>query len=300
MIDLKKLQTESNNLNTKNIDNLDTIDILKLINEEDKIVPQKVESALPQIEALVDELSISMKKGGRLIYTGAGTSGRIGLLDSVECPPTYGVDPSLVICLMAGGDSAFAYAKEGAEDDKDQAILDLKKIKPTKNDFLVGIAASGRTPYVLSMVEYAKEIGMKTGCIVNTLNSPLASLVDFPIEVETGAEVISGSTRMKAGTAQKLVCNMISTAVMIKLGHVYQNYMIDLRATNEKLLARQLSIISNICEIEKEEAKELLNKHQTVKKALLAYFTKIEDNDILEEMLQKNENNLRKAIENND
>lgn len=300
MIDLKKLQTESNNLNTKNIDNLDTIDILKLINEEDKIVPKKVESALPQIEALVDELSISMKNGGRLIYTGAGTSGRIGLLDSVECPPTYGVDPSLVICLMAGGDSAFAYAKEGAEDDKEQAILDLKKIKPTKNDFLVGIAASGRTPYVLSMVEYAKEIGMKTGCIVNTLNSPLASLVDFPIEVETGAEVISGSTRMKAGTAQKLVCNMISTAVMIKLGHVYQNYMIDLRATNEKLLARQLSIISNICEIEKEEAKELLNKHQTVKKALLAYFTKIEDNDILEEMLQKNENNLRKAIENND
>lgn len=300
MIDLKKLQTESNNLNTKNIDNLDTIDILKLINEEDKNVPKKVESALPQIEALVDELSISMKKGGRLIYTGAGTSGRIGLLDSVECPPTYGVDPSLVICLMAGGDSAFAYAKEGAEDDKEQAILDLKKIKPTKNDFLVGIAASGRTPYVLSMVEYAKEIGMKTGCIVNTLNSPLASLVDFPIEVETGAEVISGSTRMKAGTAQKLVCNMISTAVMIKLGHVYQNYMIDLRATNEKLLARQLSIISNICEIEKEEAKELLNKHQTVKKALLAYFTKIEDNEILEEMLQKNENNLRKAIENND
>lgn len=300
MIDLKKLQTESNNLNTKNIDNLDTIDILKLINEEDKIVPKKVESALPQIEALVDELTISMKKGGRLIYTGAGTSGRIGLLDSVECPPTYGVDPSLVICLMAGGDSAFAYAKEGAEDDKEQAILDLKKIKPTKNDFLVGIAASGRTPYVLSMVEYAKEIGMKTGCIVNTLNSPLASLVDFPIEVETGAEVISGSTRMKAGTAQKLVCNMISTAVMIKLGHVYQNYMIDLRATNEKLLARQLSIISNICEIEKEEAKELLNKHQTVKKALLAYFTKIEDNEILEEILQKNENNLRKAIENND
>ena len=300
MIDLKKLQTESNNLNTKNIDNLDTIDILKLINEEDKIVPKKVESALPQIEALVDELSISMKNGGRLIYTGAGTSGRIGLLDSVECPPTYGVDPSLVICLMAGGDSAFAYAKEGAEDDKEQAILDLKKIKPTKNDFLVGIAASGRTPYVLSMVEYAKKIGMKTGYIVNTLNSPLASLVDFPIEVETGAEVISGSTRMKAGTAQKLVCNMISTAVMIKLGHVYQNYMIDLRATNEKLLARQLSIISNICEIEKEEAKELLNKHQTVKKALLAYFTKIEDNDILEEMLQKNENNLRKAIENND
>lgn len=300
MIDLKKLQTESNNLNTKNIDNLDTIDILKLINEEDKIVPKKVESALSQIEALVDELTISMKKGGRLIYTGAGTSGRIGLLDSVECPPTYGVDPSLVICLMAGGDSAFAYAKEGAEDDKEQAILDLKKIKPTKNDFLVGIAASGRTPYVLSMVEYAKKIGMKTGCIVNTLNSPLASLVDFPIEVETGAEVISGSTRMKAGTAQKLVCNMISTAVMIKLGHVYQNYMIDLRATNEKLLARQLSIISNICEIEKEEAKELLNKHQTVKKALLAYFTKIEDNDILEEVLQKNENNLRKAIENND
>lgn len=300
MIDLKKLQTESNNLNTKNIDNLDTIDILKLINEEDKIVPQKVESALPQIEALVDELTISMKKGGRLIYTGAGTSGRIGLLDSVECPPTYGVDPSLVICLMAGGDSAFAYAKEGAEDDKEQAILDLKKIKPTKNDFLVGIAASGRTPYVLSMVEYAEKIGMKTGCIVNTLNSPLASLVDFPIEVETGAEVISGSTRMKAGTAQKLVCNMISTAVMIKLGHVYQNYMIDLRATNEKLHARQLSIISNICEIEKEEAKELLNKHQTVKKALLAYFTKIEDNEILEEMLQKSENNLRKAIENND
>ncbi len=300
MIDLKKLQTEGNNQLSKDIDSLPTFDILSIINFEDQTVAFSVKEALHQIEQLVDNLAIAMKNGGRLIYCGAGTSGRIGLLDSVECPPTYGVDPSSVICLMAGGDSAFAYAKEGAEDDEEQAIKDLLSINPTPHDFLIGIAASGRTPYVLSMLKKAKALGMKTGCIVNTKSSPISQIVDFPIEVVTNAEVISGSTRMKAGTAQKLVCNMISTAVMIKLGHVYQNYMIDLKATNQKLITRQLSIISAICEITLDEAKELLDKHQTVKKAILAFMLKIEDNDLLDELLNKNENNLRKAIENND
>ena len=249
MIDLKKLQTEGNNQLTKEIDHLSTIEILNLINKEDQTVAIAVYNALPQIKKLVDALTISMKKGGRLIYTGAGTSGRIGLLDSVECPPTYGVSSNDVICLMAGGNSAFAYALEGAEDDEEQGIKDLMNIHPTENDFLVGIAASGRTPYVLSMLKKAKELGLKTGCIVNTKDSIISQAVDYKIEAVTGAEVISGSTRMKAGTAQKLICNMISTTVMIKLGHVYQNYMIDLRATNIKLVARQLSIIASICDI---------------------------------------------------
>ena len=302
MLNLNQLQTEKNNDLTKEIDRLSTIDCLTLINDEDQKVALKVQEKKEQIASLIDSLYQEMMQGGRLIYAGAGTSGRIALLDAVECPPTYGVDASLVTCLMAGGDSAFAYAKEGAEDDEAQAVLDLESLKPTKHDFLIALAASGRTPYALAMVKKAHELGMKTGCIVNTLNSKLASSVDYPIEIETGAEVISGSTRMKAGTAQKLVCNMISTMVMIKLGHVFENYMIDLRATNVKLIARQLSIIENICQIDESEAQALLTKHQTVKKAILAHFTKIEDNDELDTLLAKNNNNLRKAIEekNND
>ena len=302
MLNLNNLQTEKNNELTKAIDQLSTIDCLTLINNEDQKVALKVSEKKEQIATLIDALYQAMLNGGRLIYAGAGTSGRIGLLDSVECPPTYGVDATLVTCLMAGGDSAFAYAKEGAEDDEAQAVIDLDILKPNQNDFLIAIAASGRTPYCTSMAKHAKEMGMKVGCIVNSINSPLAKIADYPIEIETGAEVISGSTRMKAGTAQKLVCNMISTTVMIKLGHVFENYMIDLKATNVKLVARQLSILANICGISLDDAKILLAKHQTVKKAILAYFTKIDDNQELEKLLIKNNNNLRKAIEdkNND
>lgn len=297
MDNIKKLTTEGNNNLTTNIDSMESIDILRLINQEDQKVADCIKDAIPAISKLVDELALRMEQGGRLIYCGAGTSGRIGLLDAVECPPTYGVDPSKVVCLMAGGPSAFSYAKEGAEDDSIQAVKDLDSLKPNKYDTLVGIAASGRTPYVIGMINHAKELNMLTACIVNSKDSALSKIVDIKIEAITGSEVISGSTRMKAGTAQKLICNMISTAVMIKLGHVYKNYMIDLKATNEKLVARQLNIITSICDIDEEEAKKSLLKYQTVKKVILHYLTKIDDVNKLDELLDQNHQSISKVME---
>jgi len=296
-MDVVKLSTEQKNKQTENIDTLDTIDVLKLINDNDIEVPFMVKEALPDIARLVDALYPSMEDGGRLIYCGAGTSGRIGLLDAVECPPTYGVESNKVICLMAGGESAFSYAKEGAEDDRDQAIKDFLSINPTNKDFLVGLAASGRTPYVVSMIEYAKSIGVKTGCIVNAKDSELSKIVDYKIEAITNSEVIAGSTRMKAGTAQKLICNMISTTVMIKLGHVYKNYMIDLRATNEKLVARQLNIITSVCDISIDDAKDELKEYGSVKLVILHNLTKINDKEELERLLNNNHNSISKVLE---
>ena len=253
-VDVKKITTEGINQKSMQIDKLTTIDALSLINEEDKLVPIAVESAIPQIAKLVDAITPKMEKGGRLIYLGAGTSGRIGLLDASECPPTYGVSGSTIQGLLAGGIEAFKMAVEGAEDSMELAVSDLKAINLTSGDSVVGIAASGRTPYVIGGIEYAKSIGALTGCIVNAKESRLASIVDYPIEAITGSEVISGSTRMKSGTAQKLICNMLSTTIMVKLGHTYGNLMVDLIASNEKLVARQINIIMQATSASKEEA----------------------------------------------
>ena len=295
-IDIKKISTESRLENSYNIDQMETIDILKTINNEDKTVPVSVESAIQQIVPLVDKIVSAIENGGRLIYMGAGTSGRIGLLDAVECPPTYGVSDETIMCLLAGGKNAFSKAVEGAEDSKELAILDLKEANLTKNDVVVGIAASGRTPYVIGGIEYAKSVGCITGCIVNAKASVLASIVDYPVEAVTGSEVISGSTRMKSGTAQKLVCNMISTSVMVKLGHVYHNLMIDVQATNEKLVARQLGIIQEAIGCSKEEASLMLKKYKTVKKAIFAYITNIDEEEKVEEILKGYKYNLPKAL----
>ena len=295
-IDIKKISTESRLENSYNIDQMETIDILKTINNEDKTVPVSVEQAIQQIVPLVDKIVSAIENGGRLIYMGAGTSGRIGLLDAVECPPTYGVSDETIMCLLAGGKNAFSKAVEGAEDSKELAVQDLKEANLTKNDVVVGIAASGRTPYVIGGIEYAKSIGCITGCIVNAKASVLASIVDYPVEAVTGSEVISGSTRMKSGTAQKLVCNMISTSVMVKLGHVYHNLMIDVQATNEKLVARQLGIIQEAIGCSKEEASLMLKKYKTVKKAIFAYITNIDEEEKVEEILKGYKYNLPKAL----
>jgi N-acetylmuramic acid 6-phosphate etherase len=295
-INIKNITTEGRNELTRSIDTLNSREIVELINNEDKTVALSVERALDQIAKLVDAIVEKLSLGGRLIYMGAGTSGRIGLLDAVECPPTYGVSDEQVMCLLAGGRDAFSKAVEGAEDSKELAIEDLDFAKLTEKDVVVGIAASGRTPYVISGIEYAKSKGCVTGCIVNAKNSVMASLVDFPVEAVTGSEVISGSTRMKSGTAQKLICNMISTATMVRLGHVYKNLMIDLKATNEKLVARQLGIISEVCECDTEKANELLNKYGTVKKAIFAHISNIECPNQVEEILARNNYHIQNAL----
>ncbi|MCI6508039.1 MAG: N-acetylmuramic acid 6-phosphate etherase [Bacilli bacterium] len=295
-VDVKKISTESRNQNTLDIDVVSTEEMLRKINNEDKTVPYAVEKAIPQITKVVDATYNTILNGGRLIYMGAGTSGRLGVLDAVECPPTYGVSHDLVIGLMAGGVEATSFAKEGAEDRKDFAVEDLKSINLTNKDIVIGIAASGRTPYVLGGIEYAKSVGALTSCITTSSGSVLAQMVDLPIEAVTGAEVINGSTRMKSGTAQKLICNMISTGVFIKMGKVYENMMIDLQATNEKLVARALNIIMELTGYTKEEANEKLSEYKTVKKVLINHFTGCTSNQQIDEALEKVQGNIRKAI----
>lgn len=295
-LNLKKISTEQRNINTIDIDLVSTKEILTKINNEDKMVAYAVEEAIGQVTALVDTIVEAFYNDGRLIYMGAGTSGRIGILDAVECRPTFSVSDEMVQCLMAGGENAFVKAVEGAEDSKTLGIEDLKNIGLNKNDVVVGIAASGRTPYVVSAIEYAKSVGCKTGCIVTVKNSVLASIVDYPIEAEVGQEVITGSTRMKSGTAQKMICNMISTASMIKMGKVYENYMIDVQATNEKLVARSEGILQQASGVTKEEAKALLEKFGSVKKALISVLTGISDKEKIEKALDKTKGHIRNAI----
>ena len=295
-VDVKKISTEGRNQNTMDIDLLSTTEMLIKINNEDKTVAYAVELAIPQISLTVDAAVECLENGGRIIYIGAGTSGRLGVLDAVECPPTYGVSPDLVVGLMAGGMKATSFAVEGAEDRKDFAVDDLKNINLTNKDIVIGIAASGRTPYVIGGIEYAKLVGAKTSCITTSSGSVLAGMVDYPIEAVTGAEVINGSTRMKSGTAQKLICNMISTSCFIKMGKVYENMMIDLQATNEKLVARSLGIISELTGYTKEEAIEKLNEYGTVKKVLISHFTGCTDKDKINKVLDNNIGNIRKAI----
>ncbi len=295
-VDLKKISTESRNPNTLDIDVVPTIEILKKINNEDKLVAYAVEKALPQICNVVDKVYEAFLKGGRLIYMGAGTSGRIGILDAVECPPTYGVDYNMVMCLMAGGEKAFIKAVEGAEDSKEQGKLDLVNANLTSNDVVIGIAASGRTPYVIGGLNYANEVKAVTACITTSADSIIEGIVQYPIVSVTGPEPITGSTRMKSGTAQKMICNMISTASMVKMGKVYENLMIDVKATNEKLVSRSLSIICTILDCDVDEAKVLLSKYQTVKKVIFSSFTGEEDLNVIDEYLNSEHGNIRKAI----
>ena len=298
-INIKQITTESRNQNTMDIDRLSTIEILKKINTEDKKVPLAVEKALPQIKLLVDRIVEAFENNGRLIYIGAGTSGRIGVLDASECPPTFGVDQNMVIGLIAGGKQALVKAVEKAEDSKELSVEDLKSINLSKQDVVVGIAASGRTPYVIGGIEYAKNVGASCGCITTSKESILAKMVDFPVEVITGAEAITGSTRMKSGPAQKLVCNMLSTASMIKLGKVYQNLMVDLKATNEKLVARSIAIICETTDYSKEEATQLFNEYHDVKAVILSYLLDTKDKKKIAMLLKKYNRNINKILKEN-
>lgn len=295
-INLKKIGTEQRNPNTMDIDVVSTEEILEKINNEDKTVAYAVEKEIPNITKLVDKVVESFYKDGRLIYIGAGTSGRIGILDAVECRPTFGVSDEMVQTLMAGGERAFISAVEGAEDSRELAIEDLKRIKLTKDDVVIGIAASGRTPYVLGGIEYAKEVGAVTGCITTSANSPLEAAVDYPIAAITGSEALTGSTRMKSGTAQKMICNMISTASMIKMGKVYSNLMIDVQPTNEKLVSRARSIVMQITDVTEEVAGEKIAKFGGVKPALLAILGNIDDVEEVKNLLDKTKGHLRNAL----
>ena len=259
-MDLSKLDTERRNPNTYNIDKLDTLSMLKIINEEDKKVAHAVEVELTNIAKAVDLITSKLKAGGRLLYIGAGTSGRLGVLDASECPPTFGVSPHMVQGLVAGGAKALISSIEGAEDNKSRAISDLKERSFTVNDVLVGIAASGRTPYVVSALEYANSINAATIAISCVEDSMIASIATIAITPITGAEVITGSTRLKAGTATKLVPNMLTTAVMIKLGKVYSNLMVDVQATNDKLKARALRIVMEATGCDEATAIKALSK----------------------------------------
>lgn len=243
-------------------------ELLTSINREDSGVPLAVGRVIPNIQALIEAIGEKMKSGGRLFYIGAGTSGRLGILDASEIPPTYGVPQGRVIGLIAGGDMAIREAVENAEDDAAQAWVDLQKHAIDTNDVLVGIAASGRTPYVIGGVKAARKHGIVTGCITCNAGSELGSNVDFPIEVVVGPEFVTGSTRMKAGTAQKLVLNMISTAAMIQLGRVKGNKMIDMQLTNHKLVNRGVKMIMDELHVSEEEASNLLARFGNVRKAI--------------------------------
>ncbi|MFK7901119.1 MAG: N-acetylmuramic acid 6-phosphate etherase [Cyclobacteriaceae bacterium] len=262
--------TESASL-YNDLEKMSTQQLLTHINEEDHKVPQAIQKVLPQIEALVEAILPNMQLGGRLFYIGAGTSGRLGIVDASECPPTFGVDHNTVVGIIAGGDTAIRKAVENAEDDDQQAWVDLQNQQITALDSVVGIAASGRTPYVIGGVTSAKDNGSVTGCIVCNDNSVLAKAVAFPVEVVVGPEFVTGSTRMKAGTAQKLVLNMLSTALMIRLGKVKGNKMVDMQLSNEKLVQRGVGYIVEALNIPEGEAKRLLLTHGSVRKAIESY-----------------------------
>ena len=275
-MDTSKLTTEQSS-KYNDLEKMGTLKLLTSINKEDQSVPLAVERAIPNIHALVDIIVSKMEKGGRLFYIGAGTSGRLGVLDASECPPTFGVSDDWVIGLIAGGDGALRKAVENAEDDTHLAWQDLQKYAINKKDVLIGIAASGTTPYVIGGVKEAKQHGIVTGCITCNENSPLSLEVDHPIELIVGPEFVTGSTRMKAGTAQKLALNMISTAIMIKLGRVLDNKMVDMQLSNKKLTNRGVKMIMDELKIDRESARKLLLKHKNVRKIFDVYKTNSND-----------------------
>ncbi|WP_210608301.1 N-acetylmuramic acid 6-phosphate etherase [Priestia flexa] len=257
---LENLTTEARNEKTMNLDEMSIVEFLTTMNKEDEKVAKAVNDEIPSIAKAVEAIIEVKKQGGRLIYIGAGTSGRIGLLDAVECPPTFGTNPEEVLGLMAGGEKAFIKAVEGAEDSKDLGKEDLQNIDLTNGDIVVGIAASGRTPYVIGALEYARSIGAPTVAVSCNKGSDIGRIADISIEVVAGPEVLTGSTRLKAGTAQKLICNMLSTASMVGVGKVYGNLMVDVQLTNEKLVERAKRIVMEATSCTYETAEEYLEK----------------------------------------
>ena len=264
-------KTTESDSNYDGLDKMSTADLLTNINREDKTVALSVADQIPQIEQLINAIVPKMKTGGRLFYLGAGTSGRLGVIDASECPPTFGVDHGLVIGIMAGGDKAMRKAVEFAEDNIDLGWEDLQSHNINDNDVVIGIAASGTTPYVIGALKKCQLENITTGCIVCNANAPVSQVADFPIEVVVGSEFVTGSTRMKSGTAQKLVLNMISTSLMIKLGKIKGNKMVDMHLSNNKLLDRGAKMLMNEISVDYETANNLLNQFGSVRNALDNY-----------------------------
>lgn len=293
---LAKMFTEQRNPNSMNIDRLSAQDIVRVINNEDKQVPVAVEKCLSQIAEAVEKIVDAFQQGGRLVYVGAGTSGRLGVLDASECPPTYGVSPEMVVGLIAGGERALRHSIEGAEDNAEQGKADLQAVNFSEKDVLVGIAASGRTPYVLGALDYANELGATTVSIASNPNSAMAKVVDIAIETVVGAEVLTGSSRMKSGTAQKLVLNMLTTASMILLGKCYENLMVDVQASNEKLRARAIKIVMEATECEREVAENTLKIAENNAKLAIMMILSGFDKEPAERILAEHHGRLRDAV----
>ena len=293
---LSTLITEQRNPNSMHVDSLSALEIVQLMNEEDKQVPLAIEKCLPQIAQAVECIVAAFQQGGRLVYIGAGTSGRLGVLDASECPPTFGVLPEMVKGIIAGGERALRHPIEGAEDSKEQAVIDLQTIQFSSKDVLVGIAASGRTPYVIGALEYAKSLGSVTVSIASNPNSAMANIVDIAIDTVVGPEVLTGSSRLKSGTAQKLVLNMLTTASMILMGKCYQNLMVDVQASNEKLKARAIRIVTQATDCDKALAEETLKQaDQNAKLAIMMILSGL-DRAQAEALLEKHQGKLQHAL----
>lgn len=295
-MDLTKFATETRNPNTQDLDIMTSLEIVTVMNQEDRNVCLAIEQVLPEIARLVDVVAAAFEKGGRLIYMGAGTSGRLGVLDASECPPTYGVSPEQVVGLIAGGDYALRNAVEGAEDSREFGVQDLKDRNLTKDDVVVGIAASGRTPYVLGGLAYAKELGCVTAAVACNKNSEIGQAADIAIEAQPGPEVLTGSTRLKAGTTQKLILNMITTAAMVRTGKAYHNLMVNVVQSNEKLRTRAENIVMDSTGVERDEARATIDKaNGNVKLAITMILTET-DVEGAEKLLAQAKGHVRVAI----
>ena len=258
-MDLNNMMTETRNPDTMHLDEMSALEIVTAMNREDRKVPEGIEPVLPQIAAVVETVEAAFRNGGRLFYLGAGTSGRLGVLDASECPPTFGVEPGMVVGLIAGGDRALRFPIEGAEDSRELGRKDLEEHDLCARDVVVGIAASGRTPYVLGALDYARSIGCKTAAIACNKGSAVGQAADIAIEAQVGPEVLTGSTRLKAGTAQKMILNMITTGAMVRIGKAYQNLMVDVMQSNEKLETRAENIVMAATGVERSQARQTID-----------------------------------------
>ena len=298
MDDISKLMTEQVNDRSKDIETQSISEILRYMNDENRKITNAIEQCIPEIEKVTAGVVQAFEKGGRLIYLGAGTSGRLGVLDASECPPTFGVSPEMVVGIIAGGDYALRNAIEGAEDDETLAEKQLRDLDLVKEDIVIGISASGRTPYVAAGLVYANEVGCFTGAISNSPNALISNIASVGIEAITGPEVVTGSTRMKAGTAQKIILNMITTTAMIQVGKIFKGYMVDVQPTNLKLKQRATNILANITHLSQEDARRVLEeKDFDLKVAIISQIHHISAKEA-EQLLQANQMNIVKAMKN--
>lgn len=298
MDDISKLMTEQVNDRSVDIETQSIGQILHYMNDENRTVTDAIERCIPSIEKVTVAVVQAFEKGGRLIYLGAGTSGRLGVLDASECPPTFGVSPNLVVGVIAGGDYALRHAIEGAEDDETIAQEQLQELGLVKEDVVVGISASGRTPYVVAGLSYAKEVGCFTGAISNSPDALISKVASVGIEAITGPEVVTGSTRMKAGTAQKIILNMITTTAMIQVGKIFKGYMVDVQPTNQKLKQRATNILAKVTNLPQEDARKVLeDNHFDLKVAIISQLHHISVEEA-EKLLRDNQMNIVRAIQN--